>query len=208
MGEGPHKLELGAGTVGKPGWLSTDILESPDAGIVGIDATKPFPFPDESFHYIYSEHMIEHIPLAAGQFMLRECYRTLKTGGVLRLVTPSLGFMLRVISPDPGLLERQYIKWAVRTFAPEAPAITNAVFFNNFVRNWGHTFIYDRETLSLILIESGFQLIKECRINESEHSALAFLENTERLPMGFLELESMIIEGTKYRPLGESVFWT
>jgi predicted SAM-dependent methyltransferase len=197
-GDGPYKLELGAGwRPGKPGWISSDLHGSPDANILGIDVTKPFPFPDESFHYIYSEHMIEHIPLAAGQFMLSECHRTLKSGGVVRLVTPSLGFLLRVISPDRGLLEREYIHWAVRTFEPEAPAVTNAVFFNNFVRNWGHTFIYDRETLALVLEQSGFRFLKECRINQSEHHALASLENTQRLPKGFLELESLIIEGTK-----------
>jgi predicted SAM-dependent methyltransferase len=197
VGTGPYKLELGAGTASKPGWISTDLCESPDANIFGLDVTRPFPFADDAFHYIYSEHMLEHIPLTSARFMLKECNRTLKTGGVLRLVTPSLGFLLRVMSPDRGLLEREYIHWAVGTFVPDAPTVTNAVFFNNFVRNWGHTFIYDRDTLVFILQEAGFTALKECRINESEHNALVDLENTQRLPEGFLELESMIIEGTK-----------
>jgi predicted SAM-dependent methyltransferase len=29
---------------------------------------------------VFSEHMIEHIPLAEGEMLLRECHRILKNG--------------------------------------------------------------------------------------------------------------------------------
>ena len=194
---GPHALEIGAGPLVKPGWLATDVevYHVPDGvPFVSMDATQPFPLPDAAFDYVYSEHMIEHVPRDAGLAMLRECRRVLKPGGILRLVTPSLGFLLRMCSPDKTLLERSYFTWSIQQFAPESPSATNAVFLNNFVRNWGHQFIYDRETLVESLAIAGFPAVRECALGESDHPTLRGLEKAARLPPGFLELESMILE--------------
>jgi len=79
----------------------------------------------------------------------------------------------------------------------DPPAVTDALFLNNFMRAWGHQFIYDHETLCLALRLAGFRQIEELRINESAHDSLKNLECVERLPARFLELESMIFEATK-----------
>ena len=48
-------------------WIETDIVPprhtNPDVTqhIMKMDATKPFPFEDASFDYVFSEHMIEHV---------------------------------------------------------------------------------------------------------------------------------------------------
>jgi predicted SAM-dependent methyltransferase len=199
-GSGPFYLEIGAGPVLRPGWLSTDLQERPaadGASVMTLDATQVFPLPNDSFDCVYSEHMIEHITFNAGQNMLREAHRILKPGGVIRIATPSIGMLLRMMSPDRTLLEETYFHQSVKWFVPDAPAATNAFFLNNFMRNWGHTFIYDRETLRLALGMAGFADIVECRFKESRHAALNGLENESRLPPGFLELETMIFEGTK-----------
>jgi predicted SAM-dependent methyltransferase len=199
-GPGPFKLELGAGTNAKPGWFATDLSarQSPNGETtLALDATQPFDIPADCFDFIYCEHMIEHVPFSSGQRMLRECHRVLKPGGRLRIVTPSLGFLLRIMSPDRSRLERSYLAWSVTQFVPNAPKITNAFFLNNFVRAWGHVFIYDHETLHLAMTLASFTNITECRIGLSEHEALRGLENEVRLPPGFLELESMILEGSK-----------
>jgi predicted SAM-dependent methyltransferase/glycosyltransferase involved in cell wall biosynthesis len=194
---GPHCIEIGAGWNTRPGWLATDL--NPPAGLTSmkLDASKPFAIPSDTFDYVYSEHMIEHVPLEDGLSMLEECNRILKPGGTIRIVTPSLGFLSRVISSDRGVLEDRYRRWSVETFVPDAPAVTNAFFLNNFVRNWGHQFIYDRETLEMALGSSGFEQIVVCPLNESEHQSLRGLANVGKIPPGFLDLESMVLEGTK-----------
>ena len=206
---GPHKLEIGAKKNAKRGWLASDLQEGIDAAgipIIALDATKTFPLPSSSFDYIYTEHMIEHISFDQARIMLCECNRVLKDGGVIRIVTPSLGFMCRVISSDRGALEERYIQWSVKTFVPTAPKVTNAFFMNNFMRNWGHKFIYDRETLWIAMELAGFGRISACDINVSEHPDLCGLVNVSRLPSGFLELESMVVEGSKLRdtPLADA----
>lgn len=198
---GPHCLELGAGWNRRPGWLATDLNPPPDSPCIRLDATKTFEIPSQSFDFVYSEHMIEHISFDDGRNMLEECNRILKPLGVIRIVTPSLGFLSRVLSPDRGILEESYRNWSVRSWVPEAPKVTNAFFLNNFVRQWGHTFIYDRETLELSLQLSGFEPIISCDLNQSAHPALCGLANVGKIPPGFLDLESMTLEGTKARHL-------
>lgn len=174
---------------------------APRLACMRLDATKDFAIPSESFDFIYSEHMIEHISFEDGRNMLEECNRILKPGGVIRIVTPSLGFLFRVTSPDRGMLEDRYRAWSVATWVPEAPKVTNAFFLNNFVRAWGHTFLYDRETLELALQLSGFDRVISCKLNESDHPLLCGLANVGKIPPGSLELESMTLEGTKARSL-------
>jgi predicted SAM-dependent methyltransferase len=196
---GPHNLELGAGWNSRPGWLATDLNPPPGHACMRLDATTSFEIPSESFDFIYSEHMIEHISFEDGRNMLEECNRILKPSGVIRIVTPSLGFLYRVMSPDRGQLEERYRNWSVTTWVPEAPQVTNAFFLNNFVRAWGHTFVYDRETLELALRLSGFESVVSCELNNSEHPLLCGLANVRKIPPGFLDLESMVLEGTKAR---------
>jgi predicted SAM-dependent methyltransferase len=196
---GPHCLEIGAGWNTKPGWLATDLNPPPGHACIKLDATKSFEIPSESFDFVYSEHMIEHVSFEDGRNMLEECNRILKPFGVIRIVTPSLGFLCRVISSDRGVMEDRYRNWSVKTWVPEAPKVTNAFFLNNFVRQWGHTFIYDRETLELALRLSGFEPVVSCELNNSEHRLLCGLANVGKIPRGFLDLESMVLEGTKAR---------
>ncbi len=194
---GPHCLEIGAGWNSRPGWLTSDLDPPPGYPCMRLDATREFGIPSESFDFVYSEHMIEHVPFEQGRNMLEECNRILKPSGVIRIVTPSIGFISRVMSSDRGLLEEHYRAWSVRNWVCEAPKITNAFFFNNFVRAWGHEFIYDRETLELSLQLAGFDPIVSCELNKSDHPVLCGLANVGKIPPGFLDLESMVLEGTK-----------
>ena len=198
---GPHCLEIGAGWNSRPGWLATDLAPPPGYSCMRLDATKSFEIPSELFDFVYSEHMIEHITFEDGRNMLEECNRILKPFGVIRIVTPSIGFLSRVLSSDRGILEDRYRNWSVTNWVCEAPKVTNAFFLNNFVRAWEHKFIYDRETLELALQLSGFEPIVSCELNNSCHPLLCGLANVRKIPPGFLDLESMVLEGTKARTL-------
>jgi len=86
------KLQIGAGKNLLPGWLNTDY--DPLPGAAYLDATTRYPFDADTFALVYSEHIIEHVPYSAGASMLRECFRVLKPGGVLRISTPDLPFLV------------------------------------------------------------------------------------------------------------------
>lgn len=191
-----YALHLGCGTNIKPGWLNTDIGAASEQVFV-MDAGAAFPLPTSTFHYAYTEHMIEHIPYGSGLQMLREIFRILRPGGTLRVVTPSIGFLINLFSRDRTALEDSYLEQQLGNF-PEIPAVLPGFWFNIFVRHWGHQFIYDRETLRLALQIAGFAQIEECAILQSKHEILCNLENVSRMPDGFLALESMVFEATKH----------
>lgn len=193
------KLHIGCGKHILAGWLNTDsYLQDPSLPVYLLDASKRFPFADGSFAYVFTEHMIEHVSYAAGRHMLSECLRILEPGGVLRLSTPDLDFLLDLRRPDKSPLQRAYIRWAAETSTPDVPDPTNEVFLiNNFVRDWGHTFIYDERTLRQSLELAGFVHLRKCELQESSVECLRNLENEARMPAGFLRLESMVLEATK-----------
>lgn len=191
-----RKLHIGCGETVLDGWLNTD-YEPRARNAVFIDATAKYPFADDCFDYIYSEHMIEHISYPQGRQMLRECFRVLKTGGRIRVVTPNLSAILDLYRPDKSKIQQDYIDWSTKSFIPHAPWSADTFVINNFVRNWGHIFIYDEKILRSSMEQAGFAEITRCELNMSTDSLLSNLEHAERLPDGFLALESLTLEATK-----------
>lgn len=84
------KLNVGCGKVKYPGWVNIDI--EPVADLV-IDVRKGLPFNDDNIDFIYSEHVLEHFTFEEGEKVLREFYRCLKVGGVLRIAIPDLDYL-------------------------------------------------------------------------------------------------------------------
>ena len=191
-----RKLHIGCGKNILKGWLNSDYYPQ-SAEILHLDATQPFPFKDAEFDYVFSEHMIEHITYAEGRHMLAECHRVLKPKGKLRITTPDLSFLIALYQNDKRSdLQNQYIKWSINQFIPNAPFSEDTFVINNFMRDWEHKFIYDEKTLRYSLENAGFTEITKRHVNNSEDEHLRDLEYETRMPAGFLELESIVLEGT------------
>src|SRR5918994_2691666 len=105
-----RKLHIGAGDDALAGWLNTDIDPGAD-DVFFLDATKPFPFNDNTFDYVYSEHMIEHISRRDASFMLNECRRVLKPSGIIRIATPDLQVIAGLYAGTGDPDKQYYIKW-------------------------------------------------------------------------------------------------
>ena len=96
---GPAKLHIGCGENLLEGWLNSDLYPGSDR-VLHFDATGRFPFADATFDYVFSEHMIEHVPYEGALSMLRECRRVLKPGGRARISTPDLRFLVGLYAED------------------------------------------------------------------------------------------------------------
>jgi predicted SAM-dependent methyltransferase len=190
------KLHVGCGDNLIPSWLNTDLYPL-SSRVFCMDATKRFPFPDDTFTCVFSEHMIEHITYLSARRMLAEIYRVLKPGRLVRISTPSWDFLLGLLEDPSEPLNARYIAWATREYTPWAPRASAVFVVNNYVRDWGHTFIFDEETLRELLQSVGFKAVRACKLNESEEPELRNLENVSRMPPGFLALESMTLEALK-----------
>lgn len=189
------KLNLGAGDTLKSGWLNTDLYPHDD--VIRIDATKKFPLPNAAFDYVFSEHMIEHIPLNGALNMLSECHRILKSGGVIRIVTPDFRFLQSLYRVEKNDQEKKYIEWSHEKFIGGDIPVEDIFVINNFHHAWGHQFIHDEKSLSWLMKEAGFQDIESCQLGVSKTKAFSEVDTTERLPERFLFLESLVMEARK-----------
>ena len=73
-------LHVGCGGNLLDGWLNSELSPRTE-DILQLNAIKPFPVKGCVFDYVFSEHMIEHVPYCDGVSMLKECYRILKKMG-------------------------------------------------------------------------------------------------------------------------------
>jgi len=188
------KLQLGCGFHPLEGWLNSDFFPK-ESNVIHIDATGVYPFPDQTFDYAYSEHMIEHVPYPAGHAMLKESWRVLKDGGKMRISTPNLAFLIALYESERSELQEEYIRRSSQDCRAAFPCDTFVI--NNFVRAWRHQFIYDEKVLRFSMEQAGFVEITKVALNESEDPTLRNLENEHRSPPGFIRLESLLLEGTK-----------
>ena len=187
------KLHIGAGNRKIKNWLNTDIGNKTIMPVV--DVTKKFPFDTETFNYVFSEHMIEHINYQDGVKMLKESFRVLKSNGKIRISTPDLQFLIDLYSKEKDQLQKDYIEWSCKNYHLTEGSIIEVV--NNYFQSWGHQFIYDKKTIENTLKAAGFTKIEFFKINESNSLELKDLENDKRLPKNFLQLESLSVEATK-----------
>lgn len=151
VGCGPHNL--------MKDWCNVDIR-----GFKGVDrvmdVTAQWPF--SNLDYIYGEHFLEHLPLEGSLGFLSNSWESMKTGGVIRLSTPSLEW---VLSTHFDLNESGTDKRLNSTFA------TNRAF-----HGWGHQFLYSKEMLQEALTNVGWDNVTFCEYGKSSHEALNGVE--------------------------------
>ena len=88
-------VNLGCGSRCHPAWINIDIAPCVP-GVIAHDLSRGIPLPDSSCDVVYHSHLVEHLrPEDARRFM-KECYRVLKAGGILRVATPDLERICRL----------------------------------------------------------------------------------------------------------------
>lgn len=169
-----RKLHIGCGLNLLNGWLNTDILnKANNRNVMYMDAGSPFPIPNQSFNYIFSEHLFEHLTYEQAKNMLNECYRILKPNGIVRIATPDIKFLIDLYLNPQKEINKSYIEFdSKRSGLPPHPIFV----INHFHTAWGHKIIYDSESLIMMLESSGFKNIHQCEIGKSEHIDLCMIE--------------------------------
>jgi predicted SAM-dependent methyltransferase len=190
------RLQLGCGMEPLPGWLNTDVWVH-CSGVFFLDATRRFPIDDGVFHYVYSEHMIEHITVSDAKQMLSECRRVMKIGGKIRIATPSLAKVFAMWRGDAALAD-EYVRLALDRIPKDVDA-SPAYAVDLVMRGYGHKFIYDERALGDLLRSVGFGGIKVCEPKQSDDPVLRNLEpHAHVYPRPELyNLETMIVEAIR-----------
>ncbi len=197
-------LHLGCGSNLLPGWLNTDKSRTPGAYI--LDASQRYPVNDETFDFVFAEHLFEHLSYEEGKHMLAECFRVLKKGGILRLSLPLLEFLVKLYENPLSPSSQRYALWSLQHYAPQQYAdfanqgkpVPVSLVVNNFMHSWGHRMLYGRATLCAMLQKAGFAEVRECAIGQSLNSNLRGLErHDDVIPAWANAMETSCFEALK-----------
>jgi predicted SAM-dependent methyltransferase len=167
---GCDKLNLGSGSHCIDGMLNVDIDPRADAY---CDVTRPLPFADTSFMQIFCEEVLEHIDKQKGIILVRECYRILLPGGVVRFTTPSLEYFASRVADGDDM----------------GDAI-NAIFYDH-----GHRNIYSKLSMKRILEFAGFENISFSSYQDAGSALGRYDSHADRF--SHLPEISMYVEATK-----------
>lgn len=178
-------LDLGASSAHIPGWISLDI--DPDSAGIRMDARESWPFRDAIARAVRAEHVIEHLTFDEAAFCIREVFRVLQPGGTCRICTPDLeGIVRAYLSHDPHILTIH------REHGYQAPTWSHLP--NNYMRMWGHQYVFDFEALQTLLEDAGFADVERTAFNRSRHP---LLDGTDSHDPGDLERLVVCVDAVK-----------
>ncbi len=185
----PYRVQVGSGTVSRPGWLNTDVGWR---ARYWLDIGKPLPFPDHSVAAIFSEHVVEHVPPATVAYFLGEAFRVLVPGGIIRILTPDAEAHAREYiarsAQAHALLERHA---KLGRYSRRPVDILNLTFLAH-----GHVYIWDEESLGDALCAVGFQQVRRYRVGESADPELADMDGHFKPGDPAIEF-TLVLEATK-----------
>lgn len=195
------KLVIGVGREPKKGWINSDkhsqyknYIKSSEHLFTNINVKEKLPFHNDELSFIFSEHVLEHFPEPVGIFFLKEAYRVLKPGGVIRTVVPSRDFISSLKDDDEYV--NYYIDYAKKREATHInffPGISSLITKRCLsIELMGHYWVPTLEMLIEQHERAGFK-VKVCNYFESDHDDLKNLEVNNRMRI----LESIVVEGTK-----------
>ena len=82
-------LNVGCGSKFHESWTNID-MTSHSPYVEAHNILKGLPYPSNWFEVVYHSQVLEHIPKENAFDFLKECFRVLKPGGILRVVCPDL----------------------------------------------------------------------------------------------------------------------
>ncbi|RNL64200.1 hypothetical protein EFK50_06615 [Nocardioides marmoriginsengisoli] len=163
----PIKLEIG-GLVPRDGWIITNVNATTRNY---LDATSPWPVEDGSVSYVFTDNVIEHIPLEAGRAMLAQAYRAMQPGGVIRLLTPDIKKHVELYLSGATAVDSDVAQaYKALGMTVEHPIDLIRIPIGSFGHHEGY--VYDFEILEAELKRAGFHSVIRCEMGESEHEAL------------------------------------
>ena len=152
-------LDVGCGWNVHEHMLNCDFQWHPGVELCWDIAGKPLPFRDARFKGIYTEHCLEHHSPVVVERILRECYRLIAPGGVLRLILPDAERYLRSyidILDDVKAAAYPYPEDVCRGALSSPLLGVNRIFYQDRESPHGHCFMFDEHLLHGFLEQAGF----------------------------------------------------
>lgn len=95
----PLKLHIGCGMRFIPGFKHVDILDAPHIDY-RCSVDNLCDFADDSVDFIYASHVLEHFGRHEVLAVLKEWYRVMKSGAVLRIAVPDFAAVVELYAQE------------------------------------------------------------------------------------------------------------
>jgi SAM-dependent methyltransferase len=167
--DGPVRISLGSGELVQPGWFGIDLKRAPS--VFRADLRRRLPLVTGTVDEILAEHVLEHLFLDQIPGLLSECHRVLKTGGVLRVVSPN-GLLIADIlsgrSELPSVKRQLSFEVALHKFERDDLLFLRAA--NRLTHQWGeHRSVLTPDGVETLLASTGFSVIHHLDIETSRY---------------------------------------
>lgn len=170
------KINLGCGPIGAKGWTNFDYGILPLLGKlrltnlivkVGLldksykvkwpdfryfDIRHQLPYGDKSVKFIYCSHVLEHFEKWEALKILKECYRVLRSDGVVRIVVPDVEKITKMYMDNRDAEVFSKYIWGFDNGG------TTRSWFDAVKRLFirGHQWSYDKKSMTKLLKTAGF----------------------------------------------------
>jgi predicted SAM-dependent methyltransferase len=158
------KANLGSFTVMfHHGWVNVDVKDLSEFAskhryfFKQADLSQGVPFPDGHLELVNVSHFLEHLPYSGGEKFLKDLYRSMKPGALVRISVP-----------DTKGLAAKYVAGKISEFdelGNEAGAGDSVKFYELLAG--GHLAFYDEESLVKAVKWAGFKLVESRKFRES-----------------------------------------
>ncbi len=155
--------------------------------IMVANLAKGIPFGDETVDVVYHSHVLEHLDRPVALAFLKEAFRVLKPGGIIRIVVPDIEMLTRAYldhlelckkEPSAILNHEDYLAPMIeQCVRREADGTAHQTGMRRYVENRllgdarqrgeTHQWMYDRFILQAALQRAGYRDTQVCRFDES-----------------------------------------
>lgn len=160
------------------------------------DVTRGLPFQNGEAAVVYASHVLEHLSRRHAQNFVREAYRVLAPGGILRIVVPDLERLARLYLEQKtngaanGMTADQFME-QLRTAPDYSDAALPLKIYRAYLDTLSHKWMYDAASLTQLMADAGLLRLKQCAYLESRVSQIAQVERAHRFEDG------LCIEGVR-----------
>ena len=186
-------LNIGCGRNVQPGFINVDSNWHPQIHLCW-DIRYTLPFANASAEGIFTEHCLEHVTYDQCLESLRDMYRILRCGAVLRVIVPDGGLYLDLYHryQSGEKVEFPYVDdvGQVDLQLDSRYGFTPMMAVNRIFRGYGHLFAYDHDTMKNLLLKAGFKSVEKCTFRRGRVKEL-LIDSELRAP------QSMFVEAIK-----------
>jgi predicted SAM-dependent methyltransferase len=191
--DGRSYINLGSGPEIVKGFINIDFFGTPCIDYAA-DLRKKLKISNNSVDGIFCEHTLEHLTYSTVDRLLGECYRILKTDGMIRIILPDISLFARNYAVNNQGWFRQ---WESLMFTNSSDSARKLRKLNtpmeaiSFVtQEYGHVSAWDFETLSFYLNKNGFKMINKSSYMQGEDEVLLIDHDGEDRKFVSLYLEA------------------